>query len=148
MKYEYYPSLFVSKDLSVFEFIRSENIRMRIVFQPTLWDGIYNLAFGDVDVSGEIDDQTKNSNGDRNKILATIARAVDYYTGCYPNRWIYFCGNTKGKNRLYRMAIGLNWEELSRKFEIFGDVGQENFCPFYKNMEVSAFLVKRKLFPD
>lgn len=113
MKYEYYPSLFVSKDLSVFEFIRSGNIRMRIVFQPTLWDGVYNLALGNVDATGEIDDQTNNSNGDRNKILATIARAVDYYTGCFPNRWIYFCGVSPTKNlRKFEYII---YEKVSQK---------------------------------
>jgi uncharacterized OB-fold protein len=32
--------------------------------------GIFNLAFGDVDETGEINDSTISNNGDRNKILA------------------------------------------------------------------------------
>jgi hypothetical protein len=44
------------------------------------------------------------------------------------------------------MAIGLNVDELSVKFDIFGeaDNGQE-YKLFHKDMEVSAFLLKEKL---
>jgi hypothetical protein len=58
---------------------------------------------------------------------------------------IYFRGSTKERTRLYRMAVGLNLEELSRTYDIYAEVIQEDqFIPFQKNLEISAFLVKRK----
>lgn len=106
--------------------------------------GVYNLAFGDIDQKGEMDDVTISDNGDRNKILATVAKAVDEYTRRYPRRWIVFKGSTNDRTRLYRMAIGLNLEQLSIKFHIYGLKGEE-FVPFQRNMHATAFLVKRKI---
>lgn len=51
---------------------------------------MYNLAFGDIDIDGGIDDYNVTDNGDRNKILATVANAVDEFTRRYPMRWVYF----------------------------------------------------------
>jgi hypothetical protein len=80
MKYEYYPAAYITDDLSIIEFISSGkrgHIRKRIVFQPTDFQGVYNLAFGDLNAEGEIDDQIVSDNGDRNRILATIVRSID-----------------------------------------------------------------------
>jgi hypothetical protein len=63
--------------------------------------GIYNLAFGDINVEGEIDDLTISDNGDRNKILATVAKSVDEYTKRFPGRWIFFKGSTPERTRLH-----------------------------------------------
>ena len=44
------------------------------------------------------------------------------------------------------MAIGINLEELSEKFEIYVEVDSKNeFLPFQKNMQIIAFLIKRKI---
>jgi len=51
MKYQYYTTAYVADDLSIFEFISSGkhgHIRKRILFQPTDFKGVYNLAFGDL----------------------------------------------------------------------------------------------------
>ena len=149
MKYEYYPAAYITDDLSIFEFIssgRRGHIRKRILFQPTDFQGVYNLAFGDLNPEGEIDDQIVSDNGDRNRILATIVRSIDLYTTRYPRRWVYFTGNTNGKARLYRMAVTLHFEELSEKFEIYCRVdGIPEFLRFQKGVDVSGFLIKRKL---
>jgi hypothetical protein len=151
MKYEYYPAAYITDDLSIFEFISSGkrgNIRKRILFQPTDFHGVYNLAFGDLNAEGGIDDQIVTDNGDRNRILATIVRSIDLYTAKYPRRWVYFKGNTNGKTRLYRMAVTLHFEELSAKFEIYCRVDAiPEYLRFEKDMAVSGFLIKRKLGP-
>jgi hypothetical protein len=41
------------------------------------------------------------------------------------------------------MAISINLEELSEKFEIYA-ITQEGTSPFTKNMEIDAFVIKRK----
>jgi hypothetical protein len=148
MKYEMYTDLIESTDLRVFEFKSIGKygcISKRIAFVPTDLPSVYNLVFGDVNENNEIDDFSISDNGDRNKILATLVNVIRLYTDKYPERLIYFRGSTKERTRLYRMAVGLNLEELSKKFEIYGEVdGGMDFVPFYKNMKISGFLVKRK----
>lgn len=149
MQYEFYSDLTIARDLRVFEFVsegKYGSIRKRVAFIPTELPDVYNLAFGDIKEEGEIDDYSISDNGDRNKILATLAKVVELYTDKYPERWIYFRGSTMERTRLYRMAVGLNLEELSEKFEIYAEVNDsEDFLPFHINMQISAFLVKRKI---
>ena len=149
MKYDVYADLFVALDLRVFEFVsigKYGSITKRIAFMPTEMPFVYNLAFGDVNEDDEINDFSISDNGDRNKVLATLAKVIDLYTDKYPERLIYFRGSTKERTRLYRMAVGLNLEELSEKFEIYAEVEDNlEFLPFHKNMQIIAFLIKRKI---
>jgi hypothetical protein len=149
MKYEIYSDITSDDYLDVFEFEslgKNGSIHKRVAFIPTVVPQVYNLAFGDIIERDEIDDYSISNNGDRNKILATLAKIIKLYTDKYPERWIYFEGSTKNRTRLYRMAVGLNLEELSDKFEIFGEVGNNmEFLPFKKNMEINAFLIRKKI---
>jgi hypothetical protein len=74
MRYEHYDNLNSDIVNGTFEFIsegHNGNILKRIEFMPTPWPNFYNLAFGNVNENGELDDLTISNNGDRNKILAT-----------------------------------------------------------------------------
>jgi len=146
MKYEVYSELNFTDDFSVIDFLsigKNGAIPKRITFTTTELEYVYNLAFGDIDENGEIDDYTISDNGDRNKILATVVNVIDDYTKKYPERWIFFRGSTKERTRLYRIAVGVNLEELSRKFDIYA-FDQEEVKLFAKDMEINAFLIKRK----
>ena len=146
MKYEVYTQIKVTDDFSIFDFIsmgKKGLIPKRIEFTPTEIPDFINLAFGDISENGEIDDYSISDNGDRNKILATVAYAVDIYLTKYPNRWVYFKGSTQERTRLYRMAIGLNFEELSEKFEIYAEQ-TDGVMRFQKNIEIKGLLVKKK----
>ncbi len=141
MKYEVYTGLIASKDYSIFDFTstgKSGSINKRIEFTPTEMTGVYNLSFGDVNEDGEIDDYVVSNNGDRNKILATVVDVIKSYTQKFPAHWVFFSGSTQERNRLYRMAVGLNIEELSVLFNIYG-IDDGTIIPFEKNKEVSAF---------
>lgn len=147
MKYEIYSDLKASSDLSIFDFNsvgKHGIIPKRIIFAATELDNVYNLAFGDIDENGEIDDYRTTNNGDRNKILATIAEVIKVYTQKYPGRIIFFRGSTIERTRLYRMAVSLNLDELSVEFDIYGVVG-DKIMPFKQNMDITAFLIKRKI---
>lgn len=148
MKHEKYAPYESNHDFSVIDFIsigKHGSISKRITFTTTELENVYNLAFGDVDENGDIDDCRVSNNGDRNKILATVFKVVEDYTIRYPERWIYFKGSTKERTRLYRIAVGLNLEELSRIFEIYAFTDeQEELKLFTKNMEISSFVIKRK----
>jgi hypothetical protein len=146
MKYEIYHQLSTTDDLSIFEFLsigKNGHITKRIEFTPTDIPGIVNLAFGDINADGEIDDYSISNNGDRNKILATVAFASEVYLDRYPERWIYFKGSTEERMRLYRMAISLNWDELASKFDIYAEQS-DGWIPYSKNVEVKGILVKKK----
>lgn len=146
MKYPVYKELKITDDYSIFEFVSfgaAGKIPKRIEFIPTESPDFFNLAFGDIDERGEIDDYSISNNGDRNKILATVAYTVEIYLNKYPDRWVYFRGSTEERTRLYRMAVGINLEELSLKFEIYAE--QDNdIVPFKKNIEVLGLLIKKK----
>ena len=146
MKYEMYSDYRYTNDYSVFDFIsigKYGAIPKKITFTSIGFDNVYNLAFGDVNENGDLDDYRISNNGDRNKILATIFTVVDFYTKRYPERWIVFRGSTKERTRLFRIAIGLNLEELCKIFEIYvyTEKGLKLFC---KDMEVNVFVIKRK----
>jgi hypothetical protein len=146
MQYEIYSDYKNTDDYSVFDFIsigKRGAIPKRIAFTPTGLVNVYNLAFGDVDENGDLDDYRISDNGDRNKILATVFNVVDLYTKNYPERWITFRGSTKERTRLYRIAVGLNLEELLQIFEIYAYL-EETLKPFCKNMDVNTFVIKRK----
>ena len=147
MKYEAYYDLKYNADFSIIDFVsigKNGIIPKRIYFTATDMENVYNLAFGDIDEHGEIDDYRISDNGDRNKILATVYSVIDDYTIKFPERLIIFSGSTKERTRLYRMAVGINLEELSRKFDIYAYLNNE-LVLFCKNMEVNAFLIKRKI---
>jgi hypothetical protein len=146
MKYEMYSQLVFDQYFNVIDFISTGKkgaIAKRIIFTTTALENVYNLAFGDIDENGEVDDCRISDNGDRNKILATVFHVVNVYTKKYPERWIIFSGSTKERTRLYRIAVGLNLDELSQIFDIYAFV-QEELKLFAKNMETNAFVIKRK----
>jgi hypothetical protein len=147
MKYEVYAGIRITDDFNVFDFVSNGKkgaLQKRVAFTETEWNKVYNLAFGDVDEEGEINDYIVSDNGDRDKILATVAYIVEAYTKRFPDRWIIFRGSTTERTRLYRMAVGLYLEELSTKFEIYAFVN-ENVVPFVKNLKINAFLINRKI---
>ena len=146
MKYEIYSDYSFTQDFNVFDFMsigKNGAIPKRITFTTTGLANVYNLAFGDIDENGDLDDCRISDNGDRNKILATVFNVVDIYTKKYPERWITFSGSTMERTRLYRIAVGLNLDELSQIFEIYAFV-QEELKLFAKNMEINTFVIKRK----
>ncbi len=147
MKYEVYTEIEVTDDFNVFDFIstgKNGDILKRVSFNKTERVGVYNLAFGDVGEDNEIDDYAVTDNGDRNKVLATVAAIVEVYTKRFPNRWIIFRGSTQERTRLYRIAVGLHLEELSALYQILA-YKEGQLMPFAKNLEINAFLIKRKI---
>lgn len=146
MKLPKYP-LASSDKLMTFEFISEEQkglIHKLVRFQPTNLKDVYNLAFGDKDLTtGDIDDKVISNNGDSEKVLATVAATLYAFTDKYPNAWIYATGSTKSRTRLYRMGITKFLSEVTEDFEVLGEK-DEDWFPFKKNVEYDGFLVRRK----
>lgn len=119
-KYE----LLTNKDVTLFTF-KSKGINGEIdkgiVYKATKNSNIYNLGFGDlvfdpIQKKYIIDDFAISDNGDRDKVLATVAKSAYIFSEKYPEKIIFFKGSTKSRTRLYRRAISLNLKELSETF--------------------------------
>jgi len=104
---------------------------------------IYNLAFGDVDESGDLNDSVVTNNGDSQKVLATVALIVVMFSEVYPDYPVLAIGSTPARTRLYQMGIANNLCEIEEVFEVFGFTN-EQWEPFKKGVRYEAFLVKRK----
>lgn len=142
-----YIHLDVSSNSTVFEFTSTGpkgDILKIIQFSQTEINNVYNLGFGNIRNDGSIDDTTTNDNKDRDKILATVASAVNEFTDRFPHRQVFFTGSTKERTRLYRMAITINYEVLSTDYEIWGLKDEGLFEPFVKRRQYAGFLIKRK----
>lgn len=79
MRYEKYENIIASSEKLEFKFT-SDGPRGKIIkviqFTQTKNEEIYNLAFGNLQNDGSVDDETANDNKDRNKVLATIGGAI------------------------------------------------------------------------
>ncbi len=114
-----------------------------MLFTP-LGENFFNLGFGDWDTAtGEIDDLVETNNGDRDKVLSTVAGAVLEFTESYPTAIVYAKGSTRVRTRLYQMSIARNWEAITPLFKILGEL-PEGWEPFQPNKNYLAFLAMRK----
>ena len=71
-----------------FEFVSEgkRKINKVIKFTPIDVPNVCNLGFGDTDSeTGLIDDQITSNNGDTQRVLATVARAVWIFTEKHPD---------------------------------------------------------------
>lgn len=148
--------LLTNKDVTLFRF-KSKGINGEIdkgiVYKATKNSTIYNLGFGDlvfdpIQKKYIIDDFAISDNGDRNKVLATVAKSAYIFSEKYPEKVIFFKGSTNSRTRLYRRAISLNLKELSETFYIFGATedgnGNISNVPFDSNGDFYGFIMKRK----
>ena len=104
-------------------------------------DGIFNLVFGDWgEVSEIIDDKVITNNGDREKVLATVADIVIQFIDLYPSAFIFAQGSTGSRTRLYQMGINANLPLVSQHLYIEGFLNGE-WQSFKKGKNYSAFLV-------
>jgi hypothetical protein len=134
--------------MMTFEFI-SEGpkglIHKLVRYQPTNLKDVYNLAFGDKDLTtGNIDDTVISNNADSEKVLATVVATIYAFTDKYPDIWIYATGSTRARTRLYRMGISKFLSEVDNDFEVLGELS-DNWDFFRKNIEYEGFLVRRKI---
>ncbi|MDF2193436.1 hypothetical protein [Paraflavitalea sp. CAU 1676] len=150
MKHERYDNLSISDDYLEYEFTSKGpkgEIPKIIQFTKTLDESTLMLAFGNKKADGTIDDLARDDNKDRNKILSTVVSAVRYFFITHPEKRLFFSGSTPERTRLYRMAICLNYEELSIEFEILGLLTEkDNYIEvaFEKGLEYLGFLVSKK----
>jgi len=112
------------------------------------WNDTFNLALGTLLTDGETDFVTITNNGDRNKILATVARIVGIFIEQHPGKNVYITGSDRRRTILYQRAIAYGYTELTQMFNIYGDIYIDSttseFEPFDRAKNYSGFLVEKK----
>jgi hypothetical protein len=145
MKYSKYP-MKVGQTHTKYEFT-SDGPRGKIlkaVIYGQIEEDLFNLAFGDWNTKlQKIDDTNRSNNGDRDKVLATVAATAIDFTDKFPGAIIYTEGSTPSRTRLYQIEIAKNLEEVSESFEIEGYING-SWEPFQRGRNYEAFLVRRK----
>jgi hypothetical protein len=156
MNYDHYDGLRFTEDYDFFLFYSEGpkgSLKKLVIYTPVkaLQNG-YNLGFGtlktDEDGAEYLDGNEISDNGDRNKILATIAITADTFLTNYPDRKIYLTGSNNARTRLYQMAINHAFEELCEIFEIYGDISEEegsyNLQQFRAGINYTGFVVEKR----
>jgi hypothetical protein len=147
MRFDFYNEIEVSASFETFDFISygiNGSVNKRVIFSFVQEPNIYNLAFGDVEDDGSINDMSTTDNQDMPKILATIARIIKIFLDKYPERQVFFTGSTISRTRLYRMAISNNLDELKQIYTINAVLANGQIINFSKNLSCTAFIIKIK----
>ena len=111
-----------------------------IVFSKISRDNFYNLAFGDLDVTGNIDDRIVSNNSDSEKVLATVIQALYIFFRKHPTSKVYVKGSTKSRTRLYRMGITKFYIETDSIFRVKGRESEiADWEDFQLNKEYYSF---------
>ncbi len=119
-------------------------IQKAIQFRPMKEQGIFNLAFGDLNIdTGELDDEARSNNGDVEKILATVAKATYTFTQYNPMCWIYATGSSLSRNRICRTALDKYLVEIEENFEVFAE-GPNGWQLYQKGGAYTAFLIRER----
>ena len=116
----------------------------KAVIYTQMQGNLYNLAFGDWNESiQKLDDSIRSNNGDKDKVLATVAFTALTFTDQYPEAKIFVEGSTAARTRLYQIGINNNLLEISLSFTIKGN--REGYWePFRQGSNYKAFLIQRK----
>ncbi len=82
---------------------------------------LYNLTFGNWNEDlNRIDDRTTSNNGDRQKILATVAASVIHFMERNAEAHLLAMGATPSRTRLYQININFYFAIISSYFRIEG----------------------------
>jgi len=145
MKYPKYPVI-ANPDDHMYLFF-SEGPKGKIlkgVIYSQIEGNLYNLSFGDWDQGlQQLDDSSRSNNGDRNKILATVAYTTLDFTDKFPHIQIFIEGSTTARTRLYQMGITNNLLEINQDFTVEGYRNKKWEC-FQPGRNYEAFLIERK----
>lgn len=145
MNYSTYP-LIAGNNAFVYTFF-SEGPKGKIkkaVFFTRIDTNLFNLGFGDWNEElQDIDDASRSNNGDRDKVLATVAYCAVIFTDQFPKAKLLMVGSTPARTRLYQMGIAYNLPEVNKTFEILGLIN-DGWSNFETGRNYQAFLITRK----
>ncbi len=81
---------------------------------------LYNFGFGDLDsITGDLSDKSVSNNGDKDKVLATVAAIIYDFTSLFLDAAIFIKGSTAARTRWYQMNINAHWKEIEKNVRNF-----------------------------
>lgn len=102
-----------------------------------------NLVFGNgAGEAGKIDTMSVTNNGDRARLLATVAATVVEVTNRFPDLMVYAKGSTAARTRLYQMGIFTHWELIAPVFEVLG-FKNGDWEEARRHVNYDAFIVRK-----
>ncbi|SHN17247.1 DUF6934 family protein [Mucilaginibacter sp. OK098] len=152
MNNDRYDNIEIAPNFRFFTFV-SQGIHGRLIKVVTFTDFLrventFNLSLGTLLPNGKIDYDTITNNGDRNKILTTVALIIGIFIQQHRGISVYVTGSDKRRTLLYQRAITYGYEELIELFNIYGDFSSESeeskFEPFDSSKNYSGFLIQEK----
>jgi hypothetical protein len=105
---------------------------------------LYNVALLDVLNSGALCDQSETRNQDMPKVLATTFNIIERFLSINKNFRVIFKGSEEKRQRLYRIVISKNLNDLSRKYIILG-LTKEHPEHFQPNQVYDFYIIGNKL---
>jgi hypothetical protein len=116
----------------------------KVVRYDKIGNDLFNLGFGDWDEElNGTNDSNRSNNGDRDKVLNTVASTAVVFTDEFPNAQLFVEGSTLARTRLYQLGISHNLLEIIELFEIKGFI-DEQWEIFQHGRNYEAFLIRRK----
>ena len=103
----------------------------------------WNLAFGDVQPDGEINDSVMTNNHDVAKVIGTVARAALLFSEKYPDRTLVIFPVDEKRKWLYNLVFRRRLMEIQTYFEVVGKRGPA-WEPYDPELEYDAFEILRK----
>lgn len=105
---------------------------------------LYNLSFGDwSDVKNALNDQCVSNNGDRDKVLVTVAHAVMNFMQHHPYAVLFARGSTAARTGLYQMGINKNWDRICSFYDVHGFLN-DKWEPFERDKNYEAFTLSQR----
>ncbi|MVM41207.1 hypothetical protein GO730_31795 [Spirosoma sp. HMF3257] len=105
---------------------------------------VYNLGFGDLDTDSiKIDDLADSRNGDKDKVLTTVARVTLRFLDAYPEATVYATGSTPSRTRQYQMGLSRFYDEIIDAYALYG-LTNGRWHLFERNRNYQAFVIHRR----
>jgi hypothetical protein len=104
----------------------------------------WNLAFGDVQTDGEIDDSAMTNNNDVAKVMGTVAQAALLFSERHPDCSLVIYPVDEKRKWLYNLIFRRRLEEISAIFSVFGKRGR-TWEAYNLGMEYDAFELFQKI---
>lgn len=114
-------------------------IKKKVEFKEFDWNPhVYNLAFGDDDGIGGVNDTVITDNKDSEMVLATVIIAVMTFFEHYPLESVFVAASTVARLRLYRILITRNLSKLKSTL-LYTDLLVRNGCRLNQTLPTTPF---------
>lgn len=123
---------------------QEKEVRKRVIFTTSDFQDVYNLALVDVLEDGRLSDITESRNKDMKTVLATVVSIIVNFFSAYPDKIVAFRGSDERRQRLYRLIISRDLDEIERKFIVLGVTADGKSESFQSNQLYDYFVILKR----